>query len=488
MPLRPVSLLLPSLCFACTPTKSGASSPGAGAETTEAGGGTDGSSDPVDSGDPNTGPDDTGEPIEDGCDAYADPTLDPADSSADGSADHPWPSLEALASSGQLPIEGGVLCLLPGDHGSPHVQGVHPDAPLILRAVPPTEATVSALRITDTTDLTVDGLQVQPPATPPDGIDPREHFLVVGDATSDRITLTNLRVESADSSATWTVADWARLSWSGIDLAGADATVSHSTIHNTHHALLLRGDRAHATTNLIDNFGGDGIRGLASGSTYEWNTVRDAYIDDYAVQHDDAFQAYELEGDLRISDVTLRHNRFVLFADPITEFVRTEHLIATLMQGVVITDGYADGWVVEDNLVVNSQAHGITLYGARNSRIQNNTVVRHPDVPAEAGPWIRITDQTKSGHANFDNIIRNNLTTLLTPWDYDATSLVEANLEIDDPTAHFVDPGGLDFHLLPTSPAVDGGVDTDLTDVDLDGQPRVVGSAVDLGAHEHTPD
>ena len=241
---------------------------------------------------------------------------------------------------------------------------MHPDAPLILRAVPPTEATVSALRITDTTDLTVDGLQVQPPATPPDGIDPREHFLVVGDATSDRITLTNLRVESADSSATWTVADWARLSWSGIDLAGADATVSHSTIHNTHHALLLRGDRAHATTNLIDNFGGDGIRGLASGSTYEWNTVRDAYIDDYAVQHDDAFQAYELEGDLRISDVTLRHNRFVLFADPITEFVRTEHLIATLMQGVVITDGYADGWVVEGNLVVNSQAHGITLYGA----------------------------------------------------------------------------------------------------------------------------
>ncbi len=40
--------------------------------------------------------------------------------------------------------------------------------------------------------------------------------------------------------------------------------------------LVLRGDGAWVEGTLIDNFGGDGIRGLGSNSTYVWNTVRDA--------------------------------------------------------------------------------------------------------------------------------------------------------------------------------------------------------------------
>ncbi|MFT7582622.1 MAG: parallel beta-helix repeat protein [Myxococcota bacterium] len=416
------------------------------------------------------------------CDFFAAPNG--GGEGADGSAEHPWGSLESVSAAGMLPAAGGVLCLLSGHHGAPRISGVHPTSPLVIRAVDTHQATVSSLTLHDSADLTfqalvVDGATVIDPET-----DERGSFLVLANADVSPLALIDVVVQSADSSVSWTWNDWWKRSRSGVDLRGPAATVLNCTIRNVHHALSVRGDNVWVEGNTIDNFGGDGIRGLGSGSTYTWNTVRDAYIDEYDVQHDDAFQAYKLEGDLRISDVTIAHNQFLLFTDPLTDFVMAERLVGTLMQGIIITDGYADGWVVENNLVVNSQAHGISLYGARNSRIQNNTVVAHPGFEASSGAWIRITDQTKSGHQNFDNVIRNNLTAMLTPWDYDSSSTVEANLEVTDPDSLYVDGAAMDFHLRSGTSAVDAGIDSDLPGTDLDGAVRKTGAAVDLGAYE----
>jgi parallel beta-helix repeat protein len=419
------------------------------------------------------------------CHHYADPTI--VGLGGDGSEADPWGSLEAIAAADLLPTAGGTLCLLDGFHGRPHLSGDEPEAPLTIRALHRREAVVGSLLLDSCADLVFDGLVVDGSTWGDPAVDQRDLFLVVVHADCPRVTLRDLLVRSADSSESWTREDWRLRSFSGVDVRSDDAEVRDCAIRNAHHALELRGDRAWVEGNLIDDFGGDGIRGLGSGSTYAWNTVRDAYIDDYEFQHDDAFQAYELTGDLRISDVWIHHNRFVSFADPITEFVLEEELIGTLMQGVIITDGYADGWVVENNLVVNSHPHGISLYGARNCRIQNNTVVEHPVIASEAGPWIRITDDG-IGHDNFDNVIRNNLATMLTPWDYDSSSTIEANLEIGSPADHFVDIGELDLHLLPDSPAVDAGLPDELSETDLDGAPRLAGDAVDLGAFERQPD
>ena len=110
-------------------------------------------------------------------------------------------------------------------------------------------------------------------------------------------------------------------------------------------------------------------------------------------------------------------------------------------------------------------------------------MVRHPEMPADSGPWIRISDQSKTGQENFENVIRNNLAAMLTPWDYDASSTVEANLELDD-LGIFVDAAGMDFALAAGSAALDAGESTELQDLDLAGQSRLSGSAVDLGAFE----
>ena len=442
----------------------------------------DDSAEPGDDDDSASGGDDDDSASGTPCDLHLSPT---GTGGGDGSVDFPWPSLAEAAEAGLLPLAGGVVCLLPGHHGAPVLENLSPSSMLELRAWPEFGAVVASLAFERVQLVTVDGLVVDGSTLVDPGQDQRGVFLVRGDLNTSDITLRGLLVESAVSSTSWTWQDWTDLAFSGIDFRGPAIHIEDSVVRNVHHALSVRGDGSTVVGNLIDNFGGDGIRGHGSGSLYEWNTVRDAYIDEYEVQHDDGFQAYRLEGeDLRIADVVIRHNRFLLFTDPITQFVLDEELVGTLMQGIIVTDGYADGWIVENNLVVNAHAHGITLYGGRNCRVQGNTVVRHPAFVAETGPWVRIADQTKSNHANFDNVIRNNLTTMLTPWDYDSTSLVEANLEVEDPETEFMDAAGFDFTPALGSPAVDTGIATDLVSVDLAGAARLVGASVDVGAFE----
>jgi hypothetical protein len=293
---------------------------------------------------------------------------------------------------------------------------------------------VTSLVLEGVQGVTIEGLTIDATATVDTEIDHRPQFLVLGDAETTGVTLRDVLVQTEDSSGAWTRQDWDDRPFSGVDLRGPDNHVEDSLVRNIYHGISMRGDHSSVVRTVVDNFGGDGLRGLGSGSRYEWNIVRDAYIDDYAVNHDDAFQAYRLDGeDLRIADVVIRHNQFLLFADPITDFVRDEGLVV---------------------------------------------------FASDAGPWVRISDQTKTGHANVDNVIRNNLATMLTPWDYDESSLVEGNLEIDDPALVFHAPAALDFTLAEDSPAIDAGVASDLVEVDLNGAPRLQGDGVDIGAFE----
>src|SRR5690606_31559771 len=59
----------------------------------------------------------------------------------------------------------------------------------------------------------------------------------------------------------------------------------------------------------------------------------------------------------------------------------------------------------------------------------------------------------------------------------------DLNSFVATPAEHFVDPAS-DFHLLPTSPAIDAGTAADAPGADIEGGARPVGAGYDLGAYE----
>jgi parallel beta-helix repeat protein len=104
---------------------------------------------------------------------------------------------------------------------------------------------------------------------------------------------------------------------------------------------------------------------------------------------------------------------------------------------------------------------------------------------------VRNTIVTNSGIAGIQNSMANPSTLTLDHNDvfgnavnYDPPTLVPGAGAISaDPK--WVNGGQSDLHVWPTSPCVNAGVaDPLLSAVDLDGDPRVVGAAVDIGADE----
>jgi parallel beta-helix repeat protein len=187
------------------------------------------------------------------------------------------------------------------------------------------------------------------------------------------------------------------------------------------------------------------------------------------------------------------------FADPITQTMVDNNLIGYSMQGIIQTDGHSDNIIVENNLVVSDHYHGITLPGAVNCRVQNNTVMKTPtsvNPATDAHPWIRFS-KDKQGNYAHDCIMRNNISTFKTEgvyWEFDENptsgygrnNLRENNntFEESEYSSLFVNYSGFDFHIVDGSIAIDAGVNTDLTSTDIEGNIRMVGSAVDVGCYE----
>jgi hypothetical protein len=177
-------------------------------------------------------------------------------------------------------------------------------------------------------------------------------------------------------------------------------------------------------------------------------------------------------------------------------------------------DGVSDS-VVRNNLLYDNHASGISLYridggaGSQRNLVVNNTIVNASD-----GRWAVNINNGSSGNRVLNNILYTfhsfrgaisiddtslagfvsdynsvmdrfsvnggNSVIGLAAWrarGYDAHSFVAA------PGDLFVAPG-VDFHLSAASPALDAGTLTDAPSVDVEGNPRPVGAAVDVGAYE----
>jgi hypothetical protein len=170
---------------------------------------------------------------------------------------------------------------------------------------------------------------------------------------------------------------------------------------------------------------------------------------------------------------------------------------------------------IQNNLLFDNHASGVSLYridasaGASGNLVVDNTIVNASDSrwcvninTGSTGNTVRnnilynehpfhgaitIDASSRPGFTSDHNAVISRFSTDggdtvidLASWQalgYDAGSFVAT------PAQLFVNPG-TDFHLLQGSPAVDAGSAVGAPSDDLDGNPRPVGAAIDIGAYE----
>ncbi|MBP1641682.1 MAG: hypothetical protein H6Q03_351 [Acidobacteria bacterium] len=437
-------------------------------------------------------------------DFYVDPVL--GSPAGDGSAANPWRTLQEVVEAGLIetrdweshpyvpglgfvivnpgaPVGAGdTIWLRTGYHGELFLRGAYNAAPITIAAEPGHAPRLSSVLLQATQNWIVRGLSVSPAhAAPPLGpgtiVEVESHDWW-GPSWDD--TIEDCEIFTVADASAWGADEWVNDASSGVGVGGDRITIRDNRIRNVRFGIGVGGADARVAWNLVDGFSADGLRGLGDGDVFEYNRVQNAYVGGALDgNHDDGFQSWSVGpggvGTGEVRGVVLRGNVIINHLDP-------GHPLRSTLQGIGCFDGLFVDWVVEDNVVITDHWHGISLYGARDSRIVNNTVI-DLNGTNPGPPWIMVNDHD-DGTPSQNVVVRNNLAT-----DYSLTGIAivaDHNLEVQDPAALFVAPP-FDVHLVPGTPAVDAGSPLLAPPWDAERVPRPQGPAPDLGALERCP-
>ena len=394
---------------------------------------------------------------------YVDPG---ADSAGDGSEGRPWASLQDAIDGGEV-SDGDTVWLMSGSYGELRIESADNADTVTIAAASGHEPLFTSVLVRNSTNWTLRGLHV---------IAENAGYLIDLDGDNEEVRVEECVLMSTANASSWSAQDWINRASSGINADGMRMTIRNNLLRNVGYGISVSANDSLVEGNLIENFSRDGLRGLGDYSVFQYNTVKNCYaVDDH---HDDGFQSWSVGdggvGTGEVVGVVLRGNTFINYEDPNQPHRGT-------LQGIGCFDGTFVDWVVENNVVVTDHWHGITLLGARNSSITNNTVIDlNQDRPGP--PWISI-DNHKNGTAPTGCVVRNNLTTALNNSEQ---VVEESNITfaMDESATFFVDPLSFDLHLREGAPAVDTGTATSAPDLDRDLIPRPQGEGVDVGAYE----
>ena len=420
----------------------------------------------------------------------------------DGSAERPWRTIQevfdarlvesqqwdalpyteqselTVRNAGAAVQAGDTIWLRSGFHGALFITGYYNTENITLAAEEGHTPLLSALRIRAGGHWSLRGLTVSAELAEPY----ERRTLVDLDSHSwhgpvHDIVVEQCAIRSVSDASPWSAEDWDQLACNGLQVDGTRMTIRDNLLRNINHGISISASDSVIHGNLVENFAGDGLRGLGDRCTFEYNTVKNCY--DVNGNHDDGFQSWSTGpqgvGRGTVVGMILRGNTIINYEDPNQPHRGT-------LQGIGCFDGTFVDWIVENNVIVTDHWHGITLLGARRCLVINNTVLDRNDV-RPGPPWIRIANH-KNGTAPVDCVVRNNLATDF----YNAADVLEENnLRIDDPATLFVDAEHFDLHLLPGAVAIDAGSSLDAPEVDRDLIVRPQGDGVDVGAYEwHT--
>jgi parallel beta-helix repeat protein len=422
----------------------------------------------------------------------------------DGSAANPWRSLQTVIDAGLVqtrkwaqlpykagcklvpknsrgPVKGGdTIWLRSGYYGRLYIDQCYNTANITLAAEEGHTPRFSRLEIRASSHWIVKGLAISAEyATPPQRktlVDLKSHSW--GGPASD-VSVMDCTISSAADTSFWSAEDWNDRSCDGCSASGTRMKIIGNRLRNVNFGIVVGATHSLVQDNLVENFSADGLRGLGSYTTFQYNTVRNCY--NVNGNHDDGFQSWtrgrDGVGTGEVKGIVLRGNTIINNEDPNQPHKGT-------LQGIGCFDGTYVDWIVENNVVIVNHYHGITLLGARNCIVRNNTVI---DIkPGAPGPPLIRIGKHKNGTPPVKCVIANNLATSFRG----AAGVIERfNYQIKDPQALFVDVDHFNLRLRQKAQPVDIGSNTIAPELDRDRISRPQGRRTDIGAYEwHTED
>jgi len=416
--------------------------------------------------------------------------------SNDGSADFPWRTLQEVIEQNlietteyeTLPYEegapmvvknagapvkpGDTLVLRDGYHGELRIIGAYNTAYVTIKAQAGHRPVLSRIHLTAVSKWRLQDLTVSPEAAPQYEND----TLVFVESHNWRgpsfdVVIDGCTLYSVAASAGWTDVDWNAMACNCIQVSGDDMTISNNHCKNVNFGITVSGDNSLIHNNIVENFAGDGMRGLGNDLVFEYNLVKNCYA--VNSNHDDGFQSWSINDDPPRERVILRGNVFINYEDPNQPYRGT-------LQGIGCFDGPYVDWIVENNVVIVDHWHGIAFYGAYGCLIVNNTVVDQNDI-SPGPPWSRV-DPHKDGTASRGCVIRNNIAPqIITSEGVTA----DHNYLVTDYNATFQDCASFDLRPRADAAVIDAGSPSQAPAEDADGTPRPRGRGYDIGAYEY---
>ncbi len=413
--------------------------------------------------------------------------LDPINGSMnnDGSPEHPWSTLKDAIQEDRF-SDGDTLILRTGYHGSDILLSKNIRDSLLIIAEEGAKPTLLTVLV-GSSNWIIDGLNFTQMGTDdvgnPGNFD-NGKFLQFGVESSNNI-VRNCKFYSTIDASAWTVQNWRDSVWSGVLDAGRNNIIRDNNFTNIAYAVETTPDcdASLIEGNTINHFSGDGIRiGSSDNCTVQYNVIKNQVeldADPIVGNHEDGIQAWNY-GD-GVDNLVIRGNYILNYED-------VNQPLKGILQGIGLFDGFYNNCIIENNVVIVEHWHGISMYGAKDSKIINNTVLPNPGGSRDAGPpWIMINNH-KDGTPSSGNIVRNNLAT-----DSDIKSgsaVVDHNVFSADAIDFVNDYNNFDFTPKPgyTNPAdiaiIDAGSEEDAPLIDILGVTRPQGKAFDIGAYE----
>jgi hypothetical protein len=322
--------------------------------------------------------------------------------SAGGFKKNSWSSVQEVLDSGKV-MSGDRIVLGTGSYGKLWLNGYNFDPPVQIFSNNGSMVHFESIKVGNSSGLEFGGLFVWPLSP-----NPKKGPLIATSSSTDRITFAKMDVRGrSDANETflnWSVRDWTK-TWrsSGIELRGSNNVIEDSKISATAFAITLRGAGSKALRNRVNGFSGDGIRVLGDNSIVSNNIIENCFNVDS--NHDDGIQSWAPKdvavSERRIFNLRLDGNKIFEWSE------NQQHPLRCRLQGIGFFDGMFYGAEIVNNLVVVDHYHGISIYGAVQSRVLNNTVV-HTHATGVKSPAIRLNDH-KKGYKSNRNVFANNI-------------------------------------------------------------------------------